>query len=940
MLPKSPVLASLMIIIWLIFKPSAWRSYLATIDPKLSGDVALAKLNFTHWQQPALRRLLLLGHGLWPIWVSLTTCLYLQLLQSPPETIILASIYALLLSLVGGLLGSLLVSIVFGIIVSAIGGLLLSVPVGRFGEISFSMAENIAVAVMLKISQLPMEITNDDQAWFTVLLGMLTAGIAGNLMYNGSVINKTTVTHPFYRQFGSIVIGVVVSGLAVIIITGLASLAAHAIARLIESGLLFTLAYDGLINGLFGITTALIWFMHTGKWRSALIAGIGFGSFIGLFTLLKNQFHNHLSWSLIFEAIHGGIENALLYLSLFAFPYVLAKRIANSWAGVIAGVFGSAGAFLAFHFIMRNNASPLILLWGFLALAFGLGFIWWRLLFFYLFESAWNLLLFRADEKQTNSPTSLIRWHAAFWDEYQRLPFVGLDSHLVMVTERNPNEGKAALEFLSNGQQSWAARSAQIELDARSLQNNTEVQAISKAHRRLAAGELSGPASALLRSFSRISRDIEAALAQESSYNQRLALDGVEERLDGLIRELTRSSEPYARRFRPIATQWRQIIADHIRTLNEAVESRQEISNPYVIGIPLTEHQEIFVGRSDISERIEHLLLEARCPPLLLYGQRRTGKTSLLNNLGKLLPWHFIPLFVDLQGPTSLAKDTAGFLYNLSRAIQISAKRHRQLKLPQLAREQLAIDPFTSFDEWLDEVELELDAQQMLLLTLDEFSALEHIFNKGLLDEESILGLFRHIIQHRARMKIMLSGSNTIDEFERWASYLINVQTVHISYLQANEALQLIEQPVKDFALTYEEKAIQRVMELTRCHPALIQLLCAEIVTIKNRQHIQERRLAGLSDVEAAIPGALQHGRFFFADIANNQVSKDGLILLRYLASQGEGAIINFEELLTQCQLSSTACEAALANLIQRELVELLGHGYHFQVELIRRWFI
>jgi DNA-binding IclR family transcriptional regulator len=64
------------------------------------------------------------------------------------------------------------------------------------------------------------------------------------------------------------------------------------------------------------------------------------------------------------------------------------------------------------------------------------------------------------------------------------------------------------------------------------------------------------------------------------------------------------------------------------------------------------------------------------------------------------------------------------------------------------------------------------------------------------------------------------------------------------------------------------------------------------------------------------------------------------LILLRYLASQGEGATVNFDEFLTKCQLSSTACETALANLVQRELVELLGHGYHFQVELIRRWFV
>ena len=148
---------------------------------------------------------------------------------------------------------------------------------------------------------------------------------------------------------------------------------------------------------------------------------------------------------------------------------------------------------------------------------------------------------------------------------------------------------------------------------------------------------------------------------------------------------------------------------------------------------------------------------------------------------------------------------------------------------------------------------------------------------------------------------------------------------------------ELIEQPVKDFALRYEEAASRRAIEITRCHPALIQLLCAEIVTLKNRQNVQERRLAQVSDVNAAIPGALQHGRFFFADIANNQVTDKGLAILRFLAAQGERQIVREDILRTQCP---SEFEATKANLLQRELIERLGDGYCFQVELIRQWFV
>nr|HID13835.1 ATP-binding protein [Anaerolineae bacterium] len=375
------------------------------------------------------------------------------------------------------------------------------------------------------------------------------------------------------------------------------------------------------------------------------------------------------------------------------------------------------------------------------------------------------------------------------------------------------------------------------------------------------------------------------------------------------------------------------IVGAHVRELAEEAEARQEIANPYIIGVPLTERQEIFVGRTDVGARIEGLLLDRRRPPLLLYGQRRMGKTSLLNNLGRLLPSTIVPLFVDLQGPATQASDHAGFLYNVARFIADSARRHG-LALPRLPREALASDPFTRFDEWLDEVEGAL-GQSTALLALDEFETLDSAIAKGRFDEEAILGTLRHLIQHRPRFKVLLSGSHTLDELQRWASYLINAQVVHISYLKEDEARRLIERPVRDFALRYEPRATRRVLDLTRGHPALVQLLCAEIVALKNEQPPAVRRLARLSDVEAAVPEALSRGSLFFADIERNQVDGAGL-LLRFIAAQGEGAVVSQETLARQFP---DELERALALLRRRELIEPVDRGYRFQVELIRRWF-
>ncbi|MGB3495619.1 MAG: AAA family ATPase [Elainellaceae cyanobacterium] len=570
--------------------------------------------------------------------------------------------------------------------------------------------------------------------------------------------------------------------------------------------------------------------------------------------------------------------------------------------------------------------------------AFGVGLWvnWWRPVLMAAVLVPWHFLLYRVDEVRAGKVPSLLHRHLAFWDDWQFLPIWGLDKHLLLVLERSPQEGKAALDYLSTSRQRWAAQAAQIELDARQLECCADALAVSQIYRSLTVGELESPADALFRSFNRISEDVYAALSQGSPYNQRLALNAVADKLDGLIRELTRSSDKYAVRFRPIAQRWSNIIELEINDLAKAAELRQEIDSPYIIGVPLTNRQEIFVGRTDISSRIEQLLLDRRRPPLLLYGQRRTGKTSLLNNLGRLLPNSIIPLFVDLQGPASRASSDTGFLYNLAKGMTDSAQRQRSLAFPPLTRDALTDDPFTSFDEWLDQVETTLQ-DNTALLALDEFEVLDQVLVEGRLSETAVLGMLRNLIQHRPRFKVLLAGSHTLEEFQRWSSYLINAQVLHLGYLKESEARQLIEHPVKEFALRYEPDASQRVLELTRGHPFLVQLLCAEIVVLKNEQDPGDRRLATLADVEAAIPEALSSGSMFFSDIERNQVDGEALAILRYFASHGEGAAVSLSALAQQFP---KPLDDALDRLIQRELIELTPDGYILSVELIRRWFL
>ncbi|NIW46812.1 MAG: ATP-binding protein, partial [Gammaproteobacteria bacterium] len=441
-------------------------------------------------------------------------------------------------------------------------------------------------------------------------------------------------------------------------------------------------------------------------WRHGLVVGLVGGVVSGLlyhFAFTRQGHTIEEIWGLV-----GGIVFGMSLTGTFVMPFVLANHLAGAWAGAWAGALGSYGRHIIFDAVIRKNVPvwPVMPV-GFLGVILGLTQVWWRPLFCYPLVTAWNLLLYRADERRLGQQRrSLLRWHSAFWDEDQFLQLPGLDDHLLLVMEYNPVEGQAAIDYLATGRQRWAIQAVQIELDARQLAQCAGVMAIRKIHRSLAPSELTDTKiTTLLRNFSRISRDVDAALNQKSAYNQRHALSRVEERLDGLLRDLNRSSESYVIRFRPIILRWRQIVADRVQELTEVTKTLQEINSPYVIGMPLMEQQEVFVGRNDISDNIEQFLLDRLCPPLLLYGQRRMGKTSLLNNLGRLLPSTILPLFVDLQGPTSWSTDHAGFLYGIAQGMIASAERQRGSVLPPLARETLTVDPFICFDQWLNKVE-------------------------------------------------------------------------------------------------------------------------------------------------------------------------------------------------------------------------------------------
>lgn len=882
-LHRNLLLGSLQLMGWLIFHPAAWRSFVARIDPDLPPEFCLAQLRRKHLRKPDLWRLLLIGHLVWPVFGGTIMRIGGCASSASALAVVFAIVSGAIISTLSGVMAGTTFGVLFGIAVAACSG--------------------------------------------TRLLLCVSCIILGSVL----IQNSEKKTYSFPRQFGGVLLGILWAVLWFFATIPLYDKSFSKNYHIINEIEFLTNFYGNSSVSSFGVILFIFMIFIFSIFVAIVDVGVAiiliFSMIVAIFILLGG-----------IEGVGGGIGWLGITLGIvssgwFAVSHKGADLIGGRSAGAIAGPMGGILWILLLrlnelHSLERN------FIFAVFSIIIGVSQPLLRPVILYPIFQLWNFSIYRIDNYLINrSNRGLLHWNAAFWDEFQRFRLYGLDEHLLLLLERNPEDGRRALRYLFQGRQRWAVQAVQIEMDARLLEHCVDPSAIAKVHVRLAAGEHGGPASLTLRDFSRISQDISAALGQQSAYHQRLALAEVSKGMDSLIRSLTGSNDPHAPRFRPIAERWQRLLADHVRVLAAEAEQRQEIDNPYIIGLPLTATEQIFVGRVDVVGRIEQILLDRRRPPLLLYGQRRMGKTSLLQNLGRLLPASLIPMFADLQRISTMLSP-AGFLDRLAQDMASSALEHRNLTLPPLQQEALNSDPFRAFAAWLDQVEAVL-AAGAALLCLDEFECLERAFSDGRLPAEPILGVLRHLIQHRPRFKVLIAGSHTLQELKRWASYLINVQVVKLGLLREEEARQLIEHPVPDFPLRYAPGAAERVVALTRCHPYLVQLLCYEIVVLKNEHPPAQRRLAQLADVEEAIDAALDHGVFFFTNL-EEQVSAGSVALLRVLASHGEGASVQRDALLWAVPNSSAAF---LAELFQRDLIEKTDAGLRFQVELIRRYF-
>ncbi len=367
----------------------------------------------------------------------------------------------------------------------------------------------------------------------------------------------------------------------------------------------------------------------------------------------------------------------------------------------------------------------------------------------------------------------------------------------------------------------------------------------------------------------------------------------------------------------------------------------ERVPNPYSIGTPI-QTSEMFYGREeDLAMLREDLTSTSANMVVVLYGQRRSGKSSLLYqllNTSSLDP--HVPIYLDMQHET-LNMSTSRFLHHLAVAIYRNLKA-KGIEIDPPDVKDFQEDPTFAFDRFLDTVEA-ARKQCKLIIMIDEFEVLEQKVTEKVLARE-IFEYLRSLMQHRRGINFLLSGTHTIEQLTKgYWSVFFNIARHHrLSRLNEEAARQLITQPVKGY-LEYDPFAVEKIRHLAADQPYFIQLICRSLIAHCNQAR---KSYITINDVNIVQKRVMETGQVHFKWLWG-QTSVEERLVLSIVTQEGgdEGrslSLKDIEEVYRNYGLlyNHETVLHALENLIEGDIVESVLEGTCFKVPigLTRRW--
>ena len=323
-------------------------------------------------------------------------------------------------------------------------------------------------------------------------------------------------------------------------------------------------------------------------------------------------------------------------------------------------------------------------------------------------------------------------------------------------------------------------------------------------------------------------------------------------------------------------------LAVEVRSPREAVRCAELGTSPYIVGGPIDRPDMLF-GRQDIIDKIQRQLsTNHRANVILLEGNRRTGKTSILKRLERpdVLPG-WIVVNCSFQGaeghenkpglPTGgvfkhMARDMGWAAYDAGLRVWLPdvespdpTKRFKAAFVKGLSTAFSGSRPFEVFELYL-QVLLEAASPRRVLLMLDEFDKLQEGIDAGITSPQ-VPENIRYLLHTYTGLSAVLAGSRRLKRLREdyWSALFGLGHRIPVSELPLEDARLLVTRPVEG-RLAYVPEAASRVVELCARQPFLIQSLSNRIF---EGAALSNRRAVTVAAVDAAAKDMVQDNEHF-----------------------------------------------------------------------------
>jgi hypothetical protein len=442
------------------------------------------------------------------------------------------------------------------------------------------------------------------------------------------------------------------------------------------------------------------------------------------------------------------------------------------------------------------------------------------------------------------------RWyphHPVAWDDLCGIPFLGLDRLLVDYAEKVPESGVTEIVRISSyASQRMMALRAKVRLAARESGKITNLALLDQIVAALPEGE---------KGFMAQTGQLRAGVHKIATLQSRLnTIDRAvfrEPFAELLLKEIENFRhriggfhEPLATEFRTAAGEWLNIAEKQFRAAR-AVVGKEPVAQVFRAGDPVDNKKEAFVSRDSVIGDLQaQVLLSAGCPGIVLYGRRRVGKSTVLQNLSGFLPSTVRTVKVSMQNPeasTSLSLLAEHLFREVSRVFtgeSLSSETPKDLK-----------DLFC----FLSKCNQLLTDDQRLLISVDEYENIDEKIGQGIFPKD-LLAMFRESIQSHRRIMWLFAGSHEITELVHapWTSYFVSVRTVEVPLFSEQETRLLLTNPLQHSSLWLDndlkqqrphfesgfwgEGGIERIHAEAGGWPHLVQLIAETIVDLLNKE--------------------------------------------------------------------------------------------------------